>query len=138
MSSRLKVAPSVVSFLVVVNLVMWMMVEADIEPVSGLAPAISIENLVSTFNATRIAKTWSTWAHDMPYVGDIVGGTIMMVNALASVLKVGVLVSVGFPVMLAMMGAPLPFTVISGVIFAMIWFWYILELMSGRRTLEVG
>jgi len=130
---KMRTAVQALTFIIIVNLTMWMYVQVDVEPVSTMAPGISVENILTTFNATRITKTWTS-GHDIPYVGDIVAGTLFLINAIAAIVKVGALITGGFPLMLISMGTPLAFATVFSVIWAMVWFWAIIEMISGRDT----
>ena len=134
----MKVPTAVLTFVITVNLVSYAYAESGVEPTYSLNPAISIDNLLETFNSTRVVNTWNTWAHGIPWAGDIVAGIMFIVNALFALLKIGGIATAMFPLMLSGMGMPIYVTAIFSVLWGMTWFLFILEMMSGRKTMDRG
>lgn len=130
----MKNAQVVTSFVIVINLMAWLFADAGIEPMVT-SSALDIDNLLNTFNTTRAVENWTSWAHGIPWAGDIVAGLMFIINAVGAIVKVGVIITAGLPLMLMQWGAPLQWSTVITVLWAFSWFFYAMDVVTGRRTM---
>jgi len=96
-------------------------------PTENVNPVINPTDLTQDFNATKTVETWSSYTGSFTYIGDVVGGLVMM-------WKVIITFFVGFPMFLQNIGVP---TVIVNILYAIesfIFTWAVFEWISGRRA----
>jgi len=134
----MKRATTVLVFIMLMNMVAWLYADAGIEPVYGLSPALRSQNLFETFNTTKMMESWSTWSHDIPWAGDIVAGTMFIMNAVSAVVKIGFVSQTTIPTMLIESGLHSGWVAVYMFLYVYTWYFFMVDMLSGRTTLDEG
>jgi len=98
-------------------------------PKENVDTLIQPSQIAEQFNATSAVQSWSTYTSMFSYVGDVVAGLVMAVNAVKTFLF-------GFPDFLAQIGVPTVLVLVLNALWCFVWAWGVWEWIAGRRAHE--